>query len=230
MFEGNRSSCTLCTHGWENFKNLTDKELEQVNNNRFEASYSAGEVIMKQGSPCSNMVFLASGIGKAYIEGIDGKKVIIGFMRPGSMLAGPGMYSDNRHNYSLSALTDLRVCFIDTAIIKELVKQNGKFAEGLLKDMSVKAQRTFDQLLNLTQKKMHGRLSDGLLFFSDQLFKSDKFNCMLTRQELGEFTNMTKESVVRILHEFDDEGIIKAHGNEIEILDKKKLQQISVSG
>lgn len=222
--------CQLCTQGWNNFKNLTEEELEIVNNSRFEAFYQAGEVILKQGSPCSNMVFLASGIGKAYIEGIDGKRIIIGFYRPGSMLVGPGLYGNNRHNYSLSALTNLKACFIDTSIIKELVLNNGKFAEGIIKDISSKSQKTHEQLLKLTQKKMHGRLSDGLLYLSDNLFNADQFNCIITRQELGEFTNMTKESVVRILHEFDKEGIIEINNSDIKILDKKRLEQISFSG
>ncbi|MFB6317814.1 Crp/Fnr family transcriptional regulator [Saccharicrinis sp. FJH54] len=230
MREGNNRTCQLCTHGWDNFKNLTTEELEIVNEHRFEAGYLAGEIIMKQGSPCSNMIFLASGIGKAYIEGIDGKRIIIGFLRPGDMLVGPGLYGNNRHNYSLSAITNLRACFIDSAIIKEMVIKNGKFAEGLIKDISFKAENTFQQLLNLTQKKMHGRLSDGLLYLSNELFKSDNFKCMLTRQELGEFTNMTKESVVRILNEFDKEGILKVNGDQIQILDMEKLEHISISG
>lgn len=220
----------MCTHGWENFKNLTQEQLEIVNTHRFEASYFAGEIIMKQGSPCSNMIFLASGIGKAYIEGIDGKRIIIGFARPGDMLVGPGLYGNDRHNYSLSALTDLKACFIDADIIKEMFLKNSTFAQGLIKDVSLKSENTFQQLLNLTQKKMHGRMSDGLLYLSEHLFKSNKFKCMLTRKELGEFTNMTKESVVRILNEFDKEGIVKVHGNEIEIVNKEKLEHISISG
>lgn len=230
MQKGNKSSCLVCTRGWENFKTLTQEELEFVNENRFEATYKAGEIILKQGSPCSNIVFMASGIGKIYIEGVDEKRIIIGFVRHGKMIVGPGLYSDNRHNFSLSALTDSQVCFIDANIIKSIISKNSLFAEGVIKDISVKAQKSFDQLLNLTQKKMHGRLSDGLLFLSNVLFKEDRFNCIISRQELGEFTNMTKESVVRILNDFHKEGIIKIESSYIEILDKKRLEQISISG
>ncbi len=230
MNVGNHNSCQLCTRGWSNFKNLTKEELELVNNHRVEARYKAGEVILKQGAPCSNIIFFTSGIAKVYLEGIDEKRIIIGFSLPGKMLVGPGLYVDNRHNYSLAALTDTSVCFIDSSIIKDLVLKNPKFAEGLIKDISFKSVKSFEQMLNLTQKKMHGRLSDGLLYLADKLFKKDKFENIISRQELGEFTNMTKESVVRILGEFHKEKIINIDTNSIEILDKKRLIQISISG
>lgn len=114
--------------------------------------------------------------------------------------------------------------------MKEFVRVNGKFAEGLIKDISHKSQNTFGKLLDLTQKKMHGRLSDGLLYLSEELFKANRFECIITRQEIGELTNMTKESVVRILTEFQKDGIVKVEGSYIEILDKKRLKQISLSG
>lgn len=230
MYNESKVSCQKCIQGWENFKNLTDDELASVNENRFEASFKAGETIFKQGSPCSNVIFLRSGIAKVYLEGFDNRKVILNFVKPGRMLMGPGIYVDNRHNYSLAALSDLEVCFVDSKILKEFVLSNPKFAEGYLKHVSKKAHRNHERLFNLTQKKMHGRLAEGILYISNELFNADRFKCIMTRQEIGEFTNMSKESVVRILNKFNAENIIKIDGSIIEILDKKRLEQISYSG
>lgn len=222
--------CRACVQGWDNFKNLSESELELVNQNRFEASFKVGETVFKQGGPCSNTIFLKTGIGKVYLEGFEGKRVILNFVKPGRMIIGPGLYVDNRHNYSLSALTDMQVCFVDSKILKELIAQNPKFAEGYIRHISIKAQNNHTRLFNLTQKKMHGRLAEGLLYLSEKLFTTNDFNCIMTRQELGEFTNMSKESVVRILNKFNSENIIDINHTRIKILDKKKLEQISYSG
>lgn len=230
MLNENKNSCIACTHGWSNFKNLTDDELNEVNKFRFEASFKAGEIIFKQGTPCSNIIFLVSGFAKISLEGLDNKKIILNFVQPGRMIVGPGLYVDNRHNYSLSALTDVVCCFVDSNIIKEMVKANSKFAEGYIADLCRRSLVSHERLLNLTQKKMHGRLAEGLLYMADNMFKSDKFNCIMTRQEIGDFTNMSKESVVRILNKFHTEGIIKVNNTMIEILDKKRLQQIMITG
>jgi len=230
MLNENKNSCIDCTRGWSNFKFLTVDELITVNKYRFEASFKAGEIIFKQGTPCSNIIFLASGFAKISLEGLDHKKIILNFVQPGRMIVGPGLYVDNRHNYTLSALTDVVACFVDAAIIKEMVKVNSKFAEGYIADLCKRSLVSHERLLNLTQKKMHGRLAEGLLFMADTMFKSDKFDCIMTRQEIGDFTNMSKESVVRILNKFHSEEIIKVNNTLIEILDKKRLQQIMITG
>ena len=230
MLNENRGSCLKCTHGWQNFNNLSEDELTKVNEFRCEAKFKAGETIFKQGAPCSNLVFLISGFAKVYIDGLDGKRIILNFVQSGRMIMGPGLYVDGRHNYSVSAISDVEVCFVDSNIIKEMVRTNSKFAEGYITDIAKRSLTCHDRLLNLTQKKMHGRLAEGILFMSDTLFKKDKFDCIMTRQEIGEFTNMSKESVVRILNKFNSEGILNVNHTIIEILDKKKLQQIMMTG
>jgi CRP-like cAMP-binding protein len=77
---------------------------------------------------------------------------------------------------------------------------------------------------------MSGRLADALLYFADDIFDKDEYEMILSRQELGEFTSMAKECVVRILKEFEDSGVIYSDSSKIKILDKAKLVQISEKG
>lgn len=230
MFQENNSNCKSCNCSWPNFDNLTDEQLELVNSNRFQANFKPGEIIFKQGSPTSNAVFLSSGIAKIYMEGYDGKNIILSIVKPRRLIAGPGVYVDNRHHYSLAALSETTACFVEMSIIKKLVHENSMFAEGYLKDLSVKSLSTFHKLVSFNQKKMHGRLAEGLIHLADEIFNNNKFNCRMTRQELGEFTGMTKESVVRLLKEFHDENIIQLQDHSIEIINKPKLEKIMISG
>jgi CRP-like cAMP-binding protein len=85
-------------------------------------------------------------------------------------------------------------------------------------------------MVNLAQKKMPGRLAEILIYFSNEIFKADEFEMILSRQELGEMTNMVKESVVRILKEMEGSGVISTRSSIIKILDKDRLRQISEKG
>lgn len=223
-------SCKKCPSRWKNFNNLTTEQLERVNEKRFEAKFKAGEVIFKQGSPTSNAIFIIAGLAKVYIETESGKSVIFTIAKPGRLITGPGVYIDNVHHYSLSAIKETTACFVDVNVLKELVHENGNFAQGFLEDISLKSLDSFEKIITISQKKMNGRLAEGLLYLSNQIFETDEFNCCLTRQELGELTLMTKESVVRLLKEFDEEGIVKVQGSNIKILDKTRLTKIMQSG
>ena len=224
------SSCESCTRRWKNFQHLTKEELNLVNENRYEATFKPGEIIIKQGSPTSNALFMASGMAKTYIEGLNGKNFVISIALPGRLILGPGAYVDSRHTYTVAAITSVQACFINFEIFRQLVRSNGAFAESLLEDISAKSQNTFQRMVNLSQKKMHGRLADALLYFSDAVFNSDEYEMILSRQELGEMTNMAKECVVRILKELEETGVIYSDSSKIKILDRKKLVQISLKG
>jgi CRP/FNR family transcriptional regulator, polysaccharide utilization system transcription regulator len=224
------NSCESCTHRWKNFQYLTPEEMALLNENRYEATFKPGETIMKQGSPTSNALFMATGMAKTYIEGLNGKNFILSIALPGRLILGPGAYVDSRHTYTVAAITSVQACFINFNIFKQVVKQNGTFAEKLLEDISAKSQLTLNRMVNLSQKKMHGRLADALLYFADVVFKKDDYEMILSRQELGEMTNMAKECVVRILKELEDSGVIYSDSSQIKILDREKLVQISAKG
>ena len=224
------NSCETCTHRWKNFQHLTKEELNLVNENRYEATFKPGETIIKQGSPTSNALFMASGMAKTYIEGLNGKNFILSIALPGRLIMGPGSYVDSRHTYSVAAITAVQACFINFEIFRQLVRINGAFAESLIEDISAKSQLTLNRMVSLSQKKMHGRLADTLLYFSDVVFKNNEYEMILSRQELGEMTNMAKECVVRILKELEDSGVIYSDSSKIKILDREKLIRISEKG
>lgn len=223
-------SCSTCTVRWKNFVHLSQAELVLVNENRYEATFKPGEIIMKQGSPSSNALFLSSGLAKNYIEGIRGRNFIMSIIKPGILIIGPGAYVTSRHTYTVSALTFVHACFVSFGIIKHLVRTNGAFAESLLEDISAKSLRTHTRMVSLAQKKMPGRLADALLYLADTVFNSSEFEMILSRQELGEMTNMAKENVVRILREMEESGLIESKDSMVRILDREKLLQISEKG
>jgi CRP-like cAMP-binding protein len=224
------NSCENCTHGWKNFQHLTKNELQMINENRYEATFKPGEIMIKQGSPTSNALFMANGMAKTYIEGTNGKNFIMGIALPGMLIMGPGSYVNSRHNYSVSAITSVQACFISFEIFKQLVRVNGTFAEGLVEDISAKSLKSHIRMVNLAQKRMSGRVADAILYFSDEVFRSDEYEMVLSRQELGEMTSMAKECVVRILKELEDSGVIYSDSSKIKILDRGKLIKISEKG
>lgn len=224
------NSCEKCTAGWKNFKHLTKSELDLVNTNRYEATFKPGEVMIKQGSPSSNALFMATGIAKSYIEGLNGKNFILDLEKPGNLILGPGAYVNSRHNYSVAAVTSIQACFVSVDILKQLAHTNGAFAESMLEEFCRKTVKSHTRMVSMAQKRMSGRLAEVLLYFSNEIFNSDAYDMIMTRQELGDMTSMAKECVVRILKEMEDSGIIYSDSAKLKILDKKKLVAMSEKG
>lgn len=224
------NNCETCSLGWKNFKHLTESELRMVNENRYEATFKPGEVMIKQGSPASSALFMASGMAKKYVEGNLGKNFILGISQPGELIIGPGAWVNSRHTYSVSSITSVQACFINFDILKNLAKVNCVFAESLIEDISRDALKSQIRMVNQAQKRMAGRLAEILLYLSNEVFMKDDYDMILSRQELGEMTSMAKECVVRILKELEDSGLIYSDSSKLKILDKEKLIQVSERG
>lgn len=222
--------CVDCQHRCSVFNFLAPEELNLLNQHRFEVSFKAGEVISKQASAARHITTLVSGLAKTYIEGYNGKDLIMSIITPQSLIISPGMHIDQRHHFSTAALTDSTACFIEFDVLRKILRRNPDFVESYISDFSLRSISVFQTLLSLTQKQMHGRLADALLYLSDKIFKSNDFDMVLSRQEMADMTAMTKESVCRIFKQFRDEGIIRMNGNEVELLKKEMLEKISKTG
>ncbi|MBT3208137.1 MAG: Crp/Fnr family transcriptional regulator [Bacteroidetes bacterium] len=224
------TNCIDCDLKCDIFKHLSENELNLVNKNRFETNYRAGDTIIKQGSPISYVAFLVSGFAKIYIEGNSGKELVHAISKPVTMLNGPGLYYGEVSRYSVSALSNMKVCYINKNDFKSLVFNNRDFSDGFIKEFSRRATNTLNRFYELSQKKAIGRVADGLLYLSRTIFKEKSFDALLSRQELADFTVTSKACMIRILKTFKDDGIIKSNGNEFEILDIDMLEKVSRFG
>jgi CRP/FNR family transcriptional regulator, polysaccharide utilization system transcription regulator len=211
------------------FRKLKESELEFMHRDRFQVSYKAGEIIFKQGSPSTYLMCLTSGMVKVYVEGI-GKNLILSLVKPVEYIISPGFYSDNRHHFSVTALVDSTACLIEANVFKSLIRQNHDLAEEFMQRLSVQLITNFDHTVVLTQKQMHGRIANSLVYLSEKIYESDSFEMILTRQELADFSGMSTESAIRILKEFKEEKIIELTKNSLVILDKGRLKKIQETG
>jgi len=233
MFSENIFNCHNCTNCLERckmFNHLSMDEMRYINDNRYEAKFRAGEIIFKQGSPTSHIVSFSVGLAKLYMEANNQRDVIISLVQPTTLIGGPGLYIDGRHKFSLAALVDCNVCFIDIKPFKELIRSNTDFAISLIEDISLKDYRLMQRLVNTSIKQSHGRMAETLLYLADTVFMKDEFDIVLSRQELADITGMSKEGAIRILKEFKSDGLIDCENQIFRILDIKRLEEISING
>ncbi len=209
---------------------LNPEELDLVDANKLRVNFKAGETIKKQGTFMSHVLSVNNGLAKLYIEGIEGRSAILRIVKPTSFIGGPGIYFDQRHHFTITALLDSSVCFIDLNVFKQILSKNQAFAEEFLKDFSRDVLSVYNRLIFLTQKQMPGRLADALLYLCDEIFNQTKFPMIISRFDLADLSAMSRESAVKLLRDFQKEGLIKISDHEMEILDIEALRKISRIG
>lgn len=209
---------------------LAHDELHSLMDNKRQIHFRPGETILKQNTPLTHLVCIKDGLAKVVSEGPKGKNVILQIIKSNSIFTGGGAIVDDFRHFTLAAITDIDCCFIDTQKLYTLLTRNSTFAIELLKHSNNQHLKMMSTLINLTNKYMPGRVADTLLYLKNNIFETNPYDFILSKQELADMSGMTKESFIRSLKEFEDSGLIHHTRNTIEILKENELLEISKNG
>lgn len=223
-------SCQDCFDKSCATEKLSDKELDIITNNRYTSEIRKKTNILNEGSPTSHIIYLRSGLVKESILKPDNNEQIIQIILPHSYLGLTSLFGDKINQCSYTALTDLKICYIDIDIFTQMVKNNGIFAFEILQSLGRESLNNYHRFIAQSNKKTYGRIADMLIYLSKVVFSNARFEIPLTRREIANMLGTSRESTGRVLAKFDNEGIIAISGKKIHIREIKKLEKISRFG
>ena len=230
--ENNNCCCKNCFRDddFNLLKSLTVKELDFLVDGKQQINYKPGETIIKQNTTSTYVVCIREGLAKVYVEGVKGKNLVVKLIGRLDFVTGGGLFNGNIQHFTITAMTPVTCCLIDSSKLTKLFAENNRFAVELLRHHTKQNNILLNKLVNLTQKYMPGRVADTLLYLKNDVYKTNPFTVPLTRQDLADMSNMTKESLVRILQQFKSSELIRTNGNSFEIVDEAGLQSVSRNG
>jgi CRP/FNR family transcriptional regulator, polysaccharide utilization system transcription regulator len=230
MTIANPDTCMPFVYKIPVFDLLTDEEKALVNAHSVLVNYKKGEIVCKQGSLASHIMYLEKGLVKIYLEG-NPKDLILTITPEKKLMGLQAMFEgNNTFLYSISTYNDCIVRMIEIEFFKQLLKLNPHFAFRVVNLLNESAAQSYVRFFSLTQKQLHGRLADILLCLSRKIFKSESFDLPLSRSDLSDLTSMSTESVIRIMKDFKDDKIIDFNNKSISLLDIPRLTNISARG
>jgi len=220
------SNCKECVYRSWAFKNLNDEQLKRINKNKQERFYRKGANICTEGDSIDSFMYLQTGLVKLFKTESNAREHIISIAKPLDFIGMLSVFSNQHHIYSITAIEDSIVCFVDLEIIKEFIQTNGVFALDFFEKISTVSDSVIKTRIDINTRQLRGRIAYILLFFSKHIYNSDTFNLPVSRKELAELIDMSTENVIRALSEFRKDKLIQIEGKSIHILDIKRLEKI----
>ena len=209
---------------------LTEEEIEIFQKNSNIVVYNMREIIFRQNTRTSHIMFIKSGYVKIYKEGRNNKYIILKIATPCEYLGLMSIFGSDMHQYSAAAIDIVEISFIDLGTFTKLIKENGEFALKIINNLSTYGIYIFDRLMSQSHKQLPGRIADVILYFSETIFKNNTFEFPFTRRELAELAGTTKESFIRTLAEFKNDKIIQLEGSKVIINSMKIIKTLSNLG
>ena len=224
------SRCNECAFRSLLFDKLEIEELEKMDTAKRELKFAKGEKILIEGEEIKEFVYLKRGLVKLSKRTINNREHIISISKPQTFIGFLTVFSHDTYQYTITALEESTLCFIDINTIKEIIKENGIFAMDVLSKISHVSDEIIHNRVNICSKQLRGRIAYLLIMFSKDIYYNTKFELPLTRKEFGELIDMSTENVIRILSEFRKDGLIQIDGPRIEIQNFESLDKISRFG
>lgn len=225
-----KCSCEGCELRELFFSNVKQNEIELLCTKKVEKTFQTGEIIIHQGDDIKDFIYLKSGLVKLFKTNEDGSEQIINIAKPFDFVSLLSIFSDNKYQYSVKAIEDSVTCDLSFDMIKNLAKENGRFASDLIEKISKITDKIILQSLEIRRKNLKGRVAFILLYFAKQIYDQKGFELPVSRKEIAEYINMSTENVIRSLSEFRKDNIIRIFGKRIEIIDMHSLERISKFG
>lgn len=218
-------NCEKCA-GRENslFHWFCDHEVDGLNSIKKCSYYKKNQAIFVQGSMPRGVYCVNSGKIKIFAQGEEGKEQIIQLATNGDLLGFRAMFSGEAYKVSATALEECNICFISKSDFLDLVDENPRLRDDLMKELSTELTDKALFITNMAQKSVRQRLASSLVALQ-QIYKDDMIN--LTREDLANFVGTATETTIRILKDFKEEGLIQTHTRKIEVLDLEALEDIA---
>lgn len=212
------------------FDLLTTEEQTLFELHSNQIIYRKGETLIKQGSFASSIQFIESGLVKLFLEG-NPRNLILNIIPPSHFIGLEAIFETNEtFPYTVTAYSETTTRSIDMTVFRQIARKNSALAYRLLTIVNENINQNYNRFYSLTRKQLHGRLADILLCLSNKIFHSTTFDLPLSRADLGELTSMSTESVIRLMKEFKDDGLIEMKTKSVSLLDIPRLQRISELG
>ena len=189
------------------FKNVTDSEIEALFMDNAIKFYKKGEYIYNEGARIKGCYFLFSGIVKIFQTGVAGKDQIIRF----------------------GTMSDCILCYIPNTSLMHMITHSPSFAYEMMQIACKELGDANRYIREIAQKSVKARLAEILLLIASDFGVEEDGTLKLnvTREDLSNFVGTATETLIRLLSDLKNEGLVEVKGRKIKLLNRDKLKKMA---
>src|SRR5579864_9111743 len=220
-------------HNDHPFANLSGAALAQFEAIAPEVNRVRGESLFTEGETPRCVYVICSGRVKLSVSSREGRTAILRIAGPGEVLGISAAMSGTAHETTAEAAELCRVKAIRVSDFLQLLQQfpeaSAEATSCLLREYRVALNNVCRLALPNT---VAGRLASLLLEWLDApratATNDRRFIVALTQEEIASMTNTSRETVSRVLHQFQQDKLIRIKGASVTILQPEALEMLAV--
>ncbi len=208
------------------FESLSIESLARVKSKLVRKEYEAGEYLFREKSYPKGIYLVRKGKIKIFQTNAEGKQNIVTIYKKGDYFGHRPLLAEEKHPVSAVAMSGSVVSFLGRDEFFYQLDRSPEFSKSLLENLSKEFSVWVNKTTVFAQYGVKARTALSLLILNE-IFQRDENsrNVIITinRDDFAAFVGTAKETLVRMLRQFKDDGIIKTSGSKIMILRPRAL-------
>lgn len=211
------------------FSDFSEEELDKLLAISKERTYPKDSIIFQRDEIGNFFFLICSGKVKVILETEEGKEGILSILYPKEFFGEMSLLDGEPRSASIVALEDTSVILINRDDFLNLLYKHPEIALKILKTLSLRLRKANRQIETLMFLDAPGRIARTLIDIAEEKGKIVEdgicIDLEFTRQELGNLIGVSRETTIRVLKSFEEEGILSIERNHIIIKDMEKLKK-----
>ena len=201
------------------------QEMQGLSENRETRFYRKKDFIFQEGDYPKQIYYVNSGKVKAYKTNDEGREFIVSLHKEGDFLGFIPLLQGTLHQETAVALEDSEISIVPQKEFFALIYNNRDVSSKFIKMLADNLIEKERLLLDLAYNSVRKRVADALVRLQEEYqTESDKeFSMTILRDDLASMVGTAKETVIRTLSDFKEEGLISLQGSTITILNPDAL-------
>jgi CRP-like cAMP-binding protein len=212
------------------FEMLTSEEAALARKNATTKDFKKGQVIIKEGSFSKGIYIIKKGKVKIHSANAEGRESIIYIYKRNDFFGYRPMLAKEPNPVTTTAMENVVLLFIPADVFEDLLDSSKLFARRLLANIASEFTVWINKITLFSQYAVKHRVAMSLLIlgriYDPGKTVNKKMNIRISREDFAAYVGTAKETLVRMLRVFKDEGLITAQGSMIIILKPKTLQEM----
>ena len=185
--------------------------------------FEPGEALMRTGQYFRSVMLILEGLVKVYREGGEGNEFFMYYLQGGEACAISLVCAIKQETSELKAkaVSDARVLMIPLKYVDEWMSKYKSWAEFALSTY----RKRFEEVLQTVDHIAFRHMDERLVFYLGRLKETLKTSMIsISITEIARDLNSSREVISRLLKKLADEGVVRLHRSNIEILDLGRIQ------
>jgi CRP/FNR family transcriptional regulator, cyclic AMP receptor protein len=201
------------------FADLDGAQLQMLSRLASVRHFAAGAPILREAEPGDLFFALVRGEVKVFVDSPEGREVVLTHLQAGDFFGEMALLEGEARSASVTALTASELVALSREDFFALLARDFALTKKILQTMSARLRRANGVIESLALQDVGGRLARYLVRLADESGQSavDGYFAVHrpTHQEIANSIGATRETVTRMLKQFEDRKLIRIKGSTV---------------